>query len=305
MIQSQGIIRAVRAPGAGPERTRATASRTEGKDRHGERLRRDHHRRRTQRAHQRCVLRTLGRADGGTGGPRQDRWRGRHQRAVPGPPRHQGHDVLLRHVPHAAHDHPGAQPQTARLRRHTVRSLLPGVPRRSRDHGVRRRREEELRLDRPVLEEGRGHAPEVGGVAEGRRRRARPAAAAGAAEARLALHRGPGRQRAVRVEDAETRHAWRRRRHTPVHDERERSAGRLVRVRRDQSDAHGERRDRYVGGAGRTGHRVRDAAPLDRRCRRRSPRIVGFPAGRHGRRLRLPSAARQSRSGRRSAPTRA
>ena len=239
MIQSQGIIRAVRAPRA---RDRAHPRNgkphsQEGKDRHGERLRRDHHRRRAQRTHQRGVLRALGRADRGPGGPRQDRRRGRHERAVPGSPRDQGHDVLLRHVPDAAHDHPRAEPEAARLRRHAVRSVLPGVPRRPGDHGLRRRREEELRVDRAVLEEGRRHAAEVGGVAEGRRRRAGPAAAAGAAEARLARDRRSGRERAVRVEDAQARHARRRRRHAPVHDERERPARRLVRVRRDQGDA--------------------------------------------------------------------
>ena len=39
---------------------------------------------------------------------------------------------------------------------------LPGVPRRPRDHGLRRRREEELRVDRAVLEEGRRHARRSG-----------------------------------------------------------------------------------------------------------------------------------------------
>ena len=42
------------------------------------------------------------------------------------------------------------------------------------------------------------------------------------------------RQRAVRVEDAQARHARRRRRDAPVHDERQRPARRLVRVGRDQ-----------------------------------------------------------------------
>ncbi len=47
-----------------------------------------------------------------------------------------------------------------------------------------------------------------------------PAAAAGAAEGRLARDRRPGRERADRVEDAQARHARRRRRDAPVHDER-------------------------------------------------------------------------------------
>ena len=59
--------------------------------------------------------------------------------------------------------------------------VLPGVPRRARDHGLCRRPSEELRLDRAVLQAGRRHPAEVGGVAQGRLRRARPAAAAGAA----------------------------------------------------------------------------------------------------------------------------
>ena len=113
------------------------------------------------------------------------------------------------------------------------------------------------------------------------------------------------RQRAVRVEDAQARHTRRCRRDASVHDERQRPARRLVRVGRDQGDADRQRRDRHVGGSGRTRHRVRDAPPLDRRRRRRTPRIMGLPAGRHGRRLRRRSAARQNRSGRRSAPTRA
>ena len=62
---------------------------------------------------------------------------------------------------------------------------------------------------------------------------------------------------------------------------------RLVRVRRDQGDAHGQRRDRHVGRSRRARHRLRDAAPLDRRRRRRPPRLVGVPAGRHGRGERL------------------
>ena len=92
---------------------------------------------------------------------------------------------------------------------------------------------------------------------------------------------------AVRVEDAQARRARRRRRHAAVHDVGQRSAQRLVRVRRDQGDADRQRRDRHVGRSRRAGHRLRDAAPLDRRRRRRPPRLVGVPAGRHGRGQRL------------------
>ena len=163
---------------------------------HGfERLRRDRHRRRPQRPHQRRLLRPRGSAHRRAGGPQQDRRRRRHERPVRRPPRHQRHDLLLRDVADAADDHPRAQAQAVRLRRHAVRPVLPGVPRRPRDHGLRRRPPEELRLDRAVLQAGRRHAAEVGGVAQGRLRRARAAAAAGAAARRLDEAGGPARAR--------------------------------------------------------------------------------------------------------------
>ena len=77
----------------------------------------------------------------------------------------------------------------------------------------------------------------------------------------------PARHAAVGVADAKARGARRRRRHPAVHDVGQRSAERLVRVRRDQGDADGQRRHRHVGRPRRAGHRLRDAAPLDRRCR--------------------------------------
>ena len=98
--------------------------------------------------------------------------------------------------------------------------------------------------------------------------------------------RRPALEREGRVADAQARRARRGRRDPAVHDERHRPAGRLVRVRRGEGHAHGERRDRHVGRPGRARHRLRDAAPLDRRRRRRPPRLLGLPAGRDGRRVR-------------------
>ena len=50
-----------------------------------------------------------------------------------------------------------------------------------------------------------------------------------------------------------------------------------------QGRARGQRRDRHLGRPVRAGHRLRDGAPLDRRRRRRAPRQLGLPGGRHGR----------------------
>ncbi len=51
----------------------------------------------------------------------------------------------------------------------------------------------------------------------------------------------------------------------------------------DQGRARGQRGDRHLGRPVRAGHRLRDGAPLDRRRRRRPPRLLGLPRGRHGR----------------------
>ena len=277
MIQSQAIL-----PGFPTERQRGRTAR------HGfEHLRRDRHRRWSQRTHERRVLRAPRRSHGRAREPRQDRRRRRYQRSVHRSPRHQRHHLQLRDVADAADDHPRAEPEAPRLRRDAVRPVLPGLPRRAGDHGLRRRREEELRVDRAVLEEGRRHAPEMGGVDEGCLRRARPAAAERAAACGLDEARRPAPADADRVEHAQARAARRGRCHAAVHDERDRPARRLVRVRRDQGDAHGQRRDRHVGRPRRARHRLRDAAPLDRRRRRRPSRQLGLPAGRHGRGERL------------------
>ena len=75
-------------------------------------------------------------------------------------------------------------------------------------------------------------------------------------------------QRAVRVEDAQARHARRRRRDAPVHDERHATCSTTG------SSPTRSRRMLTVNGVIGTwagpdepGHRVRDAAPLDRRRR--------------------------------------
>ncbi len=188
--------------------------------------------------------------------------------------------------------------RAARLQGHAVRPVLPGVPGRALDQDLRGRREEELRVDLAVLQEGRRGDPEVGRVALGRRRRDGAAAAAGPAAARLAEDPGPARPAPRGVEGAGARRPRRRRRHEALHDERERPAERVVRVRPGQGHAHGERRHRHVGRPRLAGHRLRDAPPLDRRRRRRPPRLLGLPGGRHGRRLRRVPAGRRVVRGR-------
>ena len=70
----------------------------------------------------------------------------------------------------------------------------------------------------------------------------------------------------------------------------------------DQGRARGQRRDRHLGRPVRAGHRLRDGAPLDRRRRRRPPRQLGLPRGRHGRGRRRDRQLRRSRSASRSGP---
>ena len=82
--------------------------------------------------------------------------------------------------------------------------------------------------------------------------------------------------------------ARRRRRDPSVHDERDATCSTTgSSPTRSRAMLDRERGHRHVGGSGRAGHRVRDAPPLDRRRRRRAPRLVGLPAGRDGRRLRF------------------
>ena len=79
------------------------------------------------------------------------------------------------------------------------------------------------------------------------------------------------------------RRADRRRHHAAVHDERDRSAGPLVRDPRDEGVHVGQRDHRHVGRPRRAGHRLRLDAPLGRRHRRRRGRELGLHGRRHGR----------------------
>src|SRR5436190_465224 len=256
-------------------------------------LRRDHHRGRTQRTRERRVFRPRRPAHGRPGGTEQDRRRGGYERTVRGSSGDQRHHLLLRDVADAPHEHPLAPAEGVRLRRDSLRPVLPGVSRRTRGHRLPRRIAEVLRLDRRVLEAGRGHDAEVGGMAPRRGRRARSVDAARPPARRLDASDGSAVDRPGRMEDAQARRARRRRRHAAVHDERYRSAQRLVRVRCGQGHARGERRDRDVGGSGRTGHRLCDAPSLDRGCGRRPSRLLGVPAGRDGRRQQLDPIGRR------------
>jgi phytoene dehydrogenase-like protein len=132
--------------------------------------------------------------------------------------------------------------------------VLPGLSGRTRGHRLPRRIAEVLRLDRRVLEAGRGHDAEVGGMAPRRGRRARPLML------RVPPHVGSMHpmdllstvQVAWKMRQA--RRARRRRRHAAVHDERHRSAQRLVRVRCREGMLAVNGRDRDVGRSGRAGH---------------------------------------------------
>ena len=182
----------------------------------------------------------------------------------------------LRDVADAADDHPRAEPEAPRLRRHAVRartSRRSPTAARSRSTPTTRRSpttrsRSSPRSDADTLREWEAWMKGVADVLG-------PLLLERAAAGRLDGSRRPAPEREGRVEDAQARRARRGRRDPAVHDERHRPARRLVRVRRDQGDAHGERRDRHVGRARRARHRLRDAAPLDRRRRRRPPRLAG------------------------------
>ena len=180
----------------------------------------------------------------------QDRRRRRHERPVRRPPRDQRHHLLsyvMSLMPPTIIRRAAAE--AARLRRHAVRSVLPGrSPTAARSRSTpttRRRRYDSIaqfsKKDADTL-------PRVGGVDEGRRRRARPAAAAACRPTSAPRSSATcSERRRPRGRCASSASARRRRRHPAVHDERHRPAERLVRVRRDQGDADGQRRDRHVG----------------------------------------------------------
>ena len=167
------------------------------------------------------------------------------------------------------------------------------------------RRRAVLRLDRAVLEEGRRHPAEVGGVAAAGGRHPRADHAPRTSEGGFALAGRPAPADGDRVEDAQARRPRGRGRDAAVHDEHHGPAERLVRVRRGQGHAHGQRRDRHVGRAGRAGYRLRDAAPLDRRRRRRPPRQLGLSSRAGWAASPTRSARPRRRSAARSAPARA
>ena len=109
--------------------------------------------------------------------PVQDRRRRHHRGALARCPRVQGDPAVLRDEPAAADDHARPPARALRLQGLPDGPLLPGLPRGRLHQDLRRRRQEELRRDRQVLQEGRrGHA-QVGRMARraGRRARAAPA----------------------------------------------------------------------------------------------------------------------------------
>ena len=189
--------------------------------RHGERLRRDHHRRGSQRPHQRGVLRSRGRTDRGPGDPRQDR--GAADTSAPFP------------------DHPEINVTTYSY----VMSLMPPTIIRElnlKQHGydvtpfgpyfqafpdgraITVYADDAKKTYDSIAQFSKKDAEtlaEVGGVAEGRRRRPGPAAAAGAAEGGLDGGRRPDRRARRRRGRCAARRPRRRRRHAPVHHERD------------------------------------------------------------------------------------
>ena len=114
------------------------------------------------------------------------------------------------------------------------------------------------------------------------RRRARTAAHPGAAQARLEAPGGPARPAqgwrggcggSTSAQAADVTRLF-------TMSDRRPAAG-VVRDRCRAGDDGRQRRHRHVGRAGGAGHRLRDAAPLDRRRRRRVERSVqwGYPRG--------------------------
>ena len=184
------------------------------------------------------------------------------------------------------------------------RPVLPAVPRRALHRAVRRRRAEELRVVRAVLQARRRRDRALGRLDRRPRRGARPAADDDAAHGRVEAARrtcssscgwrgGSAGSTCKTVGDVTRLMTMSHRRHPrPV-----------LRVRSGQDRDGAERPDRHVGRPVRAGHRLRDGAPFDRRRRRRPPRRVGGARGRHGRGERRDRVERAHATAPRSART--
>jgi hypothetical protein len=164
----------------------------------------------------------------------QDRRGGHHRRALAGGARDQGHPALLRDEPDAAEHRPRPRPRPPRLQGPPDGPLLSGLAGRALAAHPRRRRGPQPRRAGPVLQARRRRDAPLGRLARRARRRARAAAHADPAAARLAPPARPARHppaglalpRAGRPDD---------RRRDPADDhEHHRPARRLVRVRPGQ-----------------------------------------------------------------------
>ena len=177
---------------------------------------------------------------------------------------------------------PRARPGAPRLQAVPHGPRLPGLAGRPLADHLRRRRPPQPRADLQVLQERRRrHAP-LGRLAGGPGRGAGAAAHPDPAEDRLPPALGPGRPAPAGLALPGPGRAHRRRRDPADDHERQRPAGRLVRVRAGQGEPGHQRGDRHLGRARLAGHRLCDGPPLHRRRRRRPPGQLGLPRGRHG-----------------------
>ena len=94
---------------------------------------------------------------------------------------------------------------------------------------------------------------------------------------------GPLRAAPPRVAVPRPRRQDDRRRDPADDDEHRRHPRPVLRVGPGEDRDGAERPDRHLGRPARARHRLRDGAPLDRRCRRWPPRRLGRPRGRDGR----------------------
>ena len=195
-------------------------------------LRRDHRRRRAQRAGRGRLSGQARREDACPRGARAGRRRGDHRIALAGRAGIQGDPAVLRDVAAAPDDHARPGAGEARLQGLPDGPVLPGVPRGRLADPVRGGLAAQPRRDRPLVEEGRGRLPEVGRLARRAGRRARPATADRAARDRLAQAEGPGRHAAAGLAAPRPRRAHGRRRDPADDDVHRRPARRLVRTRR-------------------------------------------------------------------------